>query len=79
LKSTLLSKRLGHPVEREGYQLQLTFQGHTMEEPTDAPEWFDSAITQMVDEDCPIAEVETPWKDSSDCAAAFELAGVLVL
>jgi hypothetical protein len=57
LQATLVTQ-----LKENGYQLQLTFQGHTMDEPTDAPEWFDSAITQMVDEDCPAAEVETPWK-----------------
>lgn len=45
LQATLVTQ-----LKENGYQLQLTFQGLTMEEPTDAPEWFDSAITQMVDE-----------------------------
>lgn len=45
LQATLVAQ-----LKENGYQLQLTFQGLTTEEPTDAPEWFDSAITQMVDE-----------------------------
>ena len=45
LKTTLVGK-----LKANGYQLQLTYQGLTVDEPTDASEWFDSAITQMVDE-----------------------------
>lgn len=37
-------------LKAQGYQLQLTFQGHAMDEPTEAPEWLDMAITQMIDE-----------------------------
>lgn len=45
LQTTLVAQ-----LKANGYQLQLTYQGLTVDEPTDASEWFDSAITQMVDE-----------------------------
>nr|WP_229653897.1 hypothetical protein [Pseudomonas syringae]QOU99718.1 hypothetical protein [Pseudomonas syringae pv. actinidiae] len=37
-------------LKLSGYKLCLTIQGLSIEEPTDAPNWFDLAITQMVDE-----------------------------
>ena len=46
----VLQTTLVAAFKANGYQLQLTSQDHTMDEPTGAPEWFDMAITQMVDE-----------------------------